>query len=465
MQPGQRKEYKNILESEAIGRLLFKLSGPVFMGMFVQSLYNVISTVFLGRYVGALSIAGLAIAFPLQMLGMAFGSLSGVGGSSLISRLLGARQYERAEKALGNGILLGLLLSGTVGVVLLPFMDFWLRLIGASKDVLPYAHDYMIFVGVGIMLQIVSVTLLNSARGEGNTRVGMVAQMSGALLSIIFSYIFIVWLHMGIKGAGLAVLSAQIVAAGYLGLYYLNGNSYLKLRRINLKPDFHIMKEILAIGVGAFGQMFAGSLSTMIINTMVVRYGGDYAVGAFGVVQRIIMFTNLPTMVISQSSQPIIGFNYGARRFGHLLKAFNMAVVLSFVIGVGGFLIVYFIPEDLMRIFSSDPRLISLGSDAARRMLIALPIIGAMNIGTMTFQAIGQARRAFIAALSRPVFILCPTIFLLGRFFGLNGIWYTFPVSDVFTVSLITILFLPILRHFRSQARSPGQVALASQSQ
>jgi putative MATE family efflux protein len=458
------KEYKNVLDTEAIGRLMFKLSGPVFMGMFVQALYNIISTVFIGHYVGPLGIAGLSIAFPLQMMGFGLGSLSGIGGMSLISRALGARENERAEKSLGNGILLSLVLSVIIVVVLLPFMDFWLKLIGASEEVLPYAHDYMIYVGIAILFQIVSISLLNFARAEGNARVGMVAMVSGALLSIAFSFVFIVWMDMGVEGAGLAVLLAQLVATGYLALYYWNSNSYLKVRRANLRPDFGILKEMLAIGFGAFAQMFAGSLSVMILINMVAHHGGDFAVGAFGIVQRVLMFANMPAMVLSQGAQPIIGFNYGAKRFGLLLKSVYLGLVTATVLSVAGFLVVYFVPEAIMRVFSDDAELISLGADASRRMLLSLPLIAPISMGTMIFQAIGKARQAFIAAIARPVLFLIPAVFILSHFFGLNGIWFTFPVSDVFTLSLVVILIVPIIKSFRAQAGGPQGGVPARQS-
>jgi Na+-driven multidrug efflux pump len=311
----------------------------------------------------------------------------------------------------------------------------------------------------------VSTSLLNFARAEGNARVGMVAMVAGALLSILFSFVFIVWLGLGVKGAGLAVLLAQLVSTGYLALYYWNGDSYLKVRRINLRPDIKIMKEMFAIGIGAFAQMFAGSLSVMIVINMVARHGGDFAVGAFGIVQRIMMFANMPAMVLSQGAQPIIGFNYGAKRFGLLLKSMNQALGLGVALSVAGFLVVYFIPEALMRVFSNDVELIGLGADAARRMLLSLPIIAPIGIGTMIFQAIGQARRAFFAALARPVLFLIPAVFVLAHFFGLNGVWFTFPVSDILTFTFVAILIIPVIRYFRAQAGGPGGSAPAPQSQ
>jgi len=188
---------------------------------------------------------------------------------------------------------------------------------------------------------------------------------------------------------------------------------------------------------------------------MVARHGGDFAVGAFGIVQRVLMFANMPAMVLAQGSQPIIGFNYGARRFKLLLKSVNMALGAASVLSIAGFFVVYFIPETIMRVFTTDAELVGFGADAARRMLLSLPLLAPLSMGTMIFQAIGKARRAFIAAIARPVLFLIPAVFILAHFWGLNGIWFTFPVSDVFTLTLIVILILPILKSFRAQAKGP----------
>lgn len=447
-----KTKYVNILDTDKIGSLLFKLSMPVFMGMFVQTLYNVISTIFIGQYVGPLGIAGLSIAFPLQMMGVALGNLAGIGGMSLISRSLGAGDNEKAEKALGNGIVLALVLGVVVLIALLPFLDFWLTLIGASDAVLPYARDYMTFVAIGMIFQIMVMALLNFARAEGNARVGMTAMIMGALINIALSFVFIVWMDMGIRGAGLAILLAQIASVVYIATYYISSSSYLKVRRRNYRPDFKIIKQILAIGVGAFMQLFAGSLSAMILIKMVVTYGGDYALGAFGITQRVLMFANMPAMVLAQGAQPILGFNYGARRFKHVLKSINLAIVYSLGLSMAGFLVVYFIPEPIIRIFSDDPQLVSIGAGASRRIFLALPLIGPMMVGTMIFQAIGKAKQAFIAAIARPVLFLVPAVFILSSLMGLDGVWLSFPASDLLTFLLVLALMLPVLKYFRKEA-------------
>ena len=453
----EKKELHNVLDTENIGKLMFKLSLPVFLGLFVQTLYNVINTVFVGQYVGPLGIAGLSIAFPLQMLGVALGTLAGIGGMSLISRLIGMQDHEGAEKALGNGISLSVVISIVVLIGILPFVDFWLRLIGASDAVLPYARDYLSIITVGMVFQINSMSLLNFTRAEGNARVGMIAMIMGAVLSIILCAVFIIWLGMGVKGAALATLISQVVSMAYLVSYYWSGSSYLKIRVKNCFPDFKILKSMLSIGVGAFMQLFAGSLSSMILIKMVVLYGGDYALSAFGIVQRVFIFANMPAMVISQGAQPILGYNYGAKRFGLALKAMNLALISSIVLSTIGFLVVYFIPESIMRIFSDDPELVTAGAYAAKRIFLVLPLVGPMMVGMMLFQAIGKPVQAFLAAAVRPVLFLIPAALLLSHFFKLDGIWLSYPASDLLTFLLVLTMVLPVLNAFRKASRADGE--------
>jgi putative MATE family efflux protein len=445
----ERKELNGVLNTDKIGRLMVKLSLPVFMGIFVQTLYNIINTIFVGQYTGSLGIAGLSIVFPIQMFGVGLGTLAGIGGMSLISRLLGGQDKERAEKVLGNGISLSVILGAVVVIGILPFTEFWLKLIGASEAVMPYARDYLSIITVGMVFQIVGMSLLNYARAEGNARVGMVAMIMGAVLSIILSAIFIIWLDMGVKGAALATVIAQIVSMAYIFSYYLSGSSYLTLHTKNYIPDLKIIKSMFSIGAGAFMQLFAGSLSSMVLISMVVSYGGDYALSAFGIVQRVFMFANMPAMVISQGSQPILGFNYGAKRFGHALKTMNMALIASIILSTIGFLVVYFIPGPIIRIFSDDPELVSVGAYAAKRIFLALPLVGPMMVGTMVFQAIGKPVQAFIAAAARPVAFLIPAALILGHFFNLDGVWLSYPTADLLTFLLVLVIILPVLNTFR----------------
>ena len=442
-----QKHVHSILNDERIGMLLFKLSLPAFFGMFVMTLYNVVNTIFVGRYVGTLGIAGLSVVFPLQMLTMGFGMMVGIGGASLISRRLGTGDITDAERTIGNGITLSVVLYAFVCILILPFADSWLKLIGASEAVLPYARDYLVIIVLGSIFGILSMALLTFARAEGNARVGMTAMILSALLSILLSALFIIPLNLGVPGAALATIIAQAVSLIYLLLYYLGGRSYLKIRIGNLVPDLKILKPMFSIGITAFVQTVANSVSAMILISTVVSYGGDYALSAYGILQRIMMFGVMPAMVIGQGAQPILGFNYTSHRYDLTLKAIKLSVFAATIMSVLVFLVVYFIPEPLMRIFSRDPELLAIGTYGAKRIFLAMPLMGMVMVSTQIFQALGKAVPAFISAIVRPVVFLIPLIIMLPRFWQLDGVWLSFPFSDILTCILIVLLLTPLIRN------------------
>jgi len=439
----------HVLNSDRIGKLLFQLSMPVFMGMFVQTMYNVMNTIFVGHNVGPLGIAGLSIVFPLQMLGMGMGQMVGIGGMSLISRYIGAQRHGDAEKALGNGISLGLVVSALVMLLVLPLVTYWLRLIGASDEVMPFAKPYLTIVMLALPFQILGMTLLNFSRAEGNARVGMVAMIIGALTNITFDTLFIAVLKYGVTGAAWATFISQLTAFVYLAVFYLNGNSFLKVRIANLKLKWAIIRPMFSIGIGAFVQTVSGSISAIILIGGVVHYGGDYALSAFGIIQRIFMFAFMPSMVIAQGAQPILGYNYGAHRYHLAWKVVVMALLTATAIGTTVFLLFYFIPAPLIRIFTNDSDLVAIAVDAAHIMFLGMPLLGIVNVGIMVFQAIGKAVPAFIAAIARQLFFLIPIVLIAPRYFGLNGVWAGFPGSDLLTTLLVVSLVIPVLRSFR----------------
>jgi Na+-driven multidrug efflux pump len=297
------------------------------------------------------------------------------------------------------------------------------------------------------------MALLSFARAEGNARVGMVAMIIGAVLSIILSAILIIPLKMGVVGAGLATIIAQMVSTIYLFSYYLSGSSYLKIRAANLVPDFKILKGMFSIGIAAFAQTVAGSLSAMMLINMVVSYGGDYALSAFGIIQRILMFAVMPAIVIGQGGQPVLGYNYGAKRYHFAIKAIKLSVFSATILSGLVFLVVYFIPEPLIKIFSSDPELVAIGSYAAKRMFLAMPLMGVVMVSTQIFQALGKALQAFLTAIMRPLVFLIPLVLILPRFWQLDGVWLSFPFSDMLATILIVILLVPIIGQFARAAR------------
>ena len=317
---------RNVLDTEHVGRLLVKLATPAFFGMFVQTLYNVVNTIFighaqdaLGNPIGMKAIAGLSIIFPVQMLFMGIGMMVGMGGTSLMSRFIGSGEKDKAERTLGNGITCIVILGILITAVILPNINGFLRLIGASDDVLPYAREYLTIIVSATVFNLIGMALLNFVRAEGNARVGMIANIIGAGLNIVLDAIFIFWLKMGVTGAALGTVIAQITALIYLSTYYFSGSSYLKFHRSNLRLDPAILKGMFSIGASSFVQTVAGSLSAMLLLQQVVFWGadkGDIYLAAFGIIQRVMMFATMPAMVIGQGVQPILGFNYGARRYG-----------------------------------------------------------------------------------------------------------------------------------------------------
>ncbi|MFC2006873.1 MATE family efflux transporter [Chloroflexota bacterium] len=445
---------RNVLDDDRIGRLLLKLSVPAFLGMFVMTLYNVVDTIFIGHYVGPLGIAGISIVLPVQMLSIGIGHMTGMGGASLISRLIGARNIPRAERALGNAFTSTIMLSAVIMIVGLANVDFWLRLMGSSETVLPYARDYMTIILIGTFFRTSAMTLNGLIRAEGNARVPMTGMIIGALLNIILDAIFIIPLGMGIKGAALATVVAQLVSVLYLISYYLAEKSFLKVHLGNLVLELNILKEILAIGIASFARTIASSLSIIFVNRMLVVYGGDFAVSAFGIIGRIMMFAIMPGVVIGQGLQPILGFNYGAQRYDRVSKVIKIAMVAATAWCVIAFVALYFFPEPFIRIFTTDSKLIALGSYAAKRVWLALYLVGFMMVGSLIFQSIGKATQSFITAVARSALFLIPLVLILPYYWQLDGVWLAFPITDALTSLLTLALLIPQTSVFKNMSMS-----------
>jgi putative MATE family efflux protein len=427
----------NILDSENVSSLLIKLAIPSFMGMFVQSFYNVINTIFMGKYVDSLAIAGLSIVFPVQMIMFGISQMVGMGGSSLMSRFIGAQEIDKAEHTLANGLTAGLIMAAVYTLAILPFAEFWLRLIGTSDEVMVYAKPYLMIIVSGTVINIMGMVLMAYTRAEGNTRVGMVAMVSGAVLSIVLDIVFIPVMHMGVIGAGLATIISQFLVLLYISSYYLSGSSFLKIRLKNLRLKMSILKPMAALGAANFAQTAAGSISSVLLINMIIRYGGDSALSAYGIIQRISMFVGMPAMVFGQALQPILGFNFGAKRFSLGLKAIKNAAIFA---------------SACTRIFTNDPILVSVGIRASHLFFISLPFMGAMMVGQTIFLAIGQAGRAFITAIVRPVVFLIPLVLVMANLWGLEGVFLSFPSADILTFFLTTGLALAVIKQFRKLA-------------
>jgi putative MATE family efflux protein len=455
------KQNRNVLDTDKIGRLLIKLTLPMFIGAFVQVVYSVVDTIFIGHYVGREGIATLSVVFPLQMLAIGLGNLAGVGGASLISRLIGSGDKNGAERALGNGLAIGMISSLVLTAIILPNIDVWVRLVGASEELLPYARDYLTIAMSGAVFNVLMNALMIYIRSEGNARVSMLVMVLGYGLNIILDAVFIVGLDMGIRGAALAIVISQAAATVYGLSYYVTGSGYLRFHTGIFKPDFTILKSVLAIGAGQFAQTIAMSLSAMFIIKMAANYGGDLALSAFGIIQRILYFAIIPSMTIGQGLQPILGFNYGAGRYRLAIRAILLAATAATVLSIIAFLVLYLAPGPIIRVFSSDEQLIVAGVHVMKIAFVALPLAGLFNVGQMVFPAVGQAVASFVVALARPAAFMIPLVTVLPRFFQLDGVWLTFPGSDTLSFLLAAAMLVPLIRQLRKSDRGlAGQRAV-----
>ncbi|MCW3490523.1 MATE family efflux transporter [Dethiobacter alkaliphilus] len=436
-----------------IPNLIMKFSGPAIVGMVVMSIYNVVDRIFIGRYVGSLGLAGVTVSFPLMTVIMALSMLVGIGATALISIRLGEQKNSEAEKVMGNALALFLLVSLVLTVFGLAFLDPLLTLFGASANVLPYARDYMQIILLGCVFQILSFGVNNFIRAEGNPHIAMFTMVIGAVLNIILDAVLILGLNMGVAGAALATIISQAVSAAYVMYYFLRGNSLLKFRPGCLRLQRVLVKEIVAVGAPAFLKQIATSLIVVILNNSLLYYGGDMAISAFGAIHSILVLILMPIFGISQGIQPIIGYNYGAKKFERVKQTLYLGILVSTGIVLAAFVAIVLVPERFIALFSTDAELVAIGSAGLRGFLAFLPIIGFQITGANYFQAVGKPRQAVFLNLSRQVLLFIPALLILPRYYGLAGIWMVGPVADFFS-SVITAIWLVIeVRYLDQQER------------
>jgi len=446
-------ENNHILADERVGRLLVSLSTPAMIGMFVTALYNVVDTIFVGRGVGTLAIAGIAIVFPIQMVVMAIAQMLGIGGAAMISIALGAGDYPKAEKTFGNVLMLVVgfgIIMATLGNI---FIDDLLRLFGASDTILPYSKDYACIILYGTVFFSFAMTSNSIVRSEGRATVAMTSMLVSAILNIILDPIFIFGFGWGIKGAAWATVISQFTAVIYLLIYFSAGKSSLKIKPKDLLLETKIVTEILAIGSASFLRQISTSIMVIFMNHTLRIYGGDLAIAIFGIMHRILMFISMPIFGIAQGLQPITGFNYGAKRYAKAKRVLHLSIQATTIIGITGAVIIVLFPRILLSVFTTDQNLIEIGSRALRIFIIALPFTGFQVVGTTLFQAIGKARQALELTVGRQV-VLIALVFLLSHWFQLDGIWVAFPLADFLFFFVVLALYLPQLREFDNQIKA-----------
>lgn len=432
------------LEERDIKELLIKFSIPAIIGMLVNALYNIVDRIFIGKVVGRDAIAGLAVTFPISTVIMAFGMLVGLGASTLISIKLGEKNRDGAERILGNAVILDTVISLLVSIVGIMFINPVLTLFGASAGTIGYAREYIVIILAGAVVQNIGFGINNVIRAEGNPKIAMRTMIVGAISNIILDALFVLAFGWGIKGAAIATVISETINTCLVMNYFANpgSNSLLKLKKKYFKLNPAHVKEIFAIGLSPFSMQIASSAVVALYNKGLVVYGGDIAISAMGIISSISNMIFMCIFGINQGCQPILGYNYGARRFDRVKSALKYAIFAATCISLIGYLGVMVFPEALASIFcKNDRELIALCAHGIRLDLMFLPVLGYQIVASNYFQAIGKAKTAIFLGLARQVIVLIPLILILPLFFELDGLWLSQSMADI-VATVLTSWFL-----------------------
>ena len=425
-------EKENQLECGKISRLLWKFSIPAVTGMLVSSLYNVVDSIFVGRGVGEIALTAVTIAFPIMTVLMAVGMLVGLGAATVVSISLGEKNQARAELTLGNAFtMMVVFVLATTGVALWNLDWLLVGILGATPEVLPYARDFTAIILAGSIFLHVGFGLNNIIRAQGDPKTALATQIIAAAVNAVLNYVFIFIFDMGIKGAAFATITAQAMAAIWVVVHFVRGTGLLRLRMKSMVLNGKIVREICMIGIAPFLMQVGASVVMVLLNLRIMAFGGNSAVAAFGIINRVLMLVVMPAAGISQGAQPIIGYNYGARQFPRVIATLKLALLASTFLCLVGFLGVELFSEQIVRMFNDEPQLVETGSMGMQVFLMMLPLIGFQVVGANYFQAIGKAYYSIAFNVLRQVIVLIPMVFLLSHYFGLMGVWVAGPVSDV----------------------------------
>nr|WP_300006239.1 MATE family efflux transporter [Tissierella sp.] len=438
---------ENEMENGKIYKLLLKFSLPAIVGMLVNALYNVVDSIFIGRGVGDLALAGVTVGLPLMTIFMACVMLIGMGATSLISIRMGQKKEEEAEVIVGNALVLFIVIGITLTALGLIFIKPILRSFGASPATLPFAVDYMRIILLGSVFMAIGLGMNNFIRAEGNPKIAMNTMLIGAITNIILDYIFIFIFKWGIKGAAIATIMSYMVTSTWVIYHFISGKSKLKIKRDNLKLKALMVKSILIIGFPTFAMQITSSIQHLILNRSLAHYGGDMALAAIGIIMSVSTLLVMPAMGISQGAQPIIGYNYGAKRYGRVKDTLKLSLAAASIIVTLGYLVSRFWPAQLIGLFNQKPELVELGTHAIGIFFKFLPLIGVQIMSASYFQAVGKPRQATILSLSRQVFIFIPLLLILPLRWGLEGIWWSGPLSDVAAFVLTGVWLWFEIRH------------------
>ncbi len=453
------------LGEKSIGKLLRQYAVPAIIAMTASSLYNMVDSIFIGR-VGSMAISGLAVTFPLMNISAAFGSLVGVGASALTSMLLGQKNYKVAGRVLGNVITMNVALGVFLMVFGLLFLDPILYFFGASENTIGYAREYMIVILLGNVVTHLYLGLNAVLRAAGRPKVAMWATILTVVLNTILDPIFIFVFDLGIKGAAIATVLAQVVSLVWQLKIFSDKNEVLHFEGGKIFSfDAKIAKESIKIGLSPFLMNMASCFVVLLINTQLRRYGdmldgvnngGDMAIGAYGIVNRIIFLFVMVVMGFNQGMQPIAGYNYGAGKYDRVLKVFWQTVMWATITTTLGFVVGMFVPEVAVRLFADEPKMVEIASMGFSIAVAVFPIVGFQMVVSNFFQSIGMANKAIFLSLSRQVLFLIPCLILVPLAYGIEGVWMAMPISDGISTVVAAVMMWQLIRKFKRAPQNIG---------
>ena len=440
------------LGTEKIGKLLMQYAIPAIIAMTASSLYNMVDSIFIGHGVGTMALSALALTFPLMNLGAAFGALVGVGAATLISVKLGQKDYDTAQRVLGNVFVLNILLGLAFTVIVFPFLNPILYFFGGSDETVEYARQFMEIILLGNVVTHLYLGLNAVLRASGHPKQAMYATIATVVINTIMAPLFIFMFDWGIRGAAIATVSAQVIALLWQLKQFNNANELLHFRRGIFRLKRKIVFDSLAIGMSPFLMNLAACLIVILINQGLKKYGGDLAIGAFGIVNRLVFIVVMIVMGLNQGMQPIAGYNFGAKLYDRVNKVLKLTIIYATCVTTFGFLVGMLAPNLVVGIFTSDAELTELSATGLRITVMFFPIIGFQMVTSNFFQSIGMAGKAIFLSLTRQMLILLPCLLILPHFFGVAGVWYSMPVSDLLASLIALVMLVYQFRKFKTAA-------------
>ncbi len=438
------------LGTKPVGQLLWQYALPAIVAMTASSLYNIIDRAFIGQVVGPEAIAGLGITFPFMNLSAAFGAAVGVGASTCISVKLGQRDYKRAQLLLGNTVTLNLIIGFLFMVVCLVFLEPILRFFGASDATLPYAKEFMTVILLGNMVTHMYFGMNAVLRAAGKPKHAMYATLFTVACNIVLIVAFVWWFRWGIRGAALATIMSQSLALCWQMWLFSDKNEILHLRRGIYRLRGYLVRNIVAIGISPFLMQTTSCVIVIFMNNQFVRYGGDMAVGAYSIANSMVMVFFMFVMGMIQGMQPIVGYNYGAEKFDRMFRCLWLTIACSTAILLVGWGLSMAFPRQIARIFTTDETLLELSARGIVIDMMVFFVVGSQAVITNFFQCLGKVKISIFLSLSRQLILLLPMAYVFPMFWGLDGVWYSMPVSDFGSFAMT----IPILMWYMKKLRS-----------